>query len=56
MSLLSSSAIVGEFDKRRLRAIDIIFNRSRTEEESQFLADFDVEFEDVTGRKLTEII
>lgn len=56
MSALSSAAVVGQFDEKRLKAIDIFFSDSRTEEDAQFLADFDVEFEDLTGRKLTEIV
>lgn len=56
VSALSSAAVVSQFDERRLRAIDIIFNDSRTKEEDQFLADFDTEFEDVAGRKLTDIV
>ena len=56
MSALSNAAVVCDFDRNRLKAIDIFFSDSRTEEDAQFLADFDVEFEDVAGRKLTEIV
>jgi hypothetical protein len=54
---LASSAIVGEFDQKRLYALTLLNTGEEllTDEQREFLANFDVEFEDVTGQKLSEI-
>ena len=54
---LASSAVVSEFDQKRLCALTLLNTGEEllTDEQREFLANFDVEFEDVTGQKLSEI-